>query len=71
MRLQHFETVVQTLNINHLLTETDAPWLSPVQGERNEPANVALTVKRIATLKGFTEEEVANNILLNYQRVFG
>jgi Tat protein secretion system quality control protein TatD with DNase activity len=42
-----------------------------VQGERNEPANVAQTIKRIATLKGFTEEEVANNILLNYQKMFG
>ncbi len=71
MRLQHFETVVQTMNINNLLTETDAPWLSPVVGERNEPANVAQTIKRIATLKGFTEEEVANNILFNYQRMFG
>ncbi len=71
MRLQHFETVVQMLNINQLLTETDAPWLGPVQGERNEPANVVQTIKRIATLKGFTEEEVANNILLNYQSVFG
>ena len=28
-------------------------------------------IKRIAALKGFTEEEVANNILMNYQRVFG
>lgn len=71
MRLQHFETVVQTMNINNLLTETDAPWLSPVARERNEPANVVQTIKRIATLKGFTEEEVANNIFMNYQRVFG
>lgn len=70
MRLQHFETVVQTLNINNLLTETDAPWLSPVPRERNEPANVGQTIKRIATLKGFTEEEVANNIFMNYQRMF-
>ncbi|MEM2916631.1 MAG: TatD family hydrolase [Candidatus Woesearchaeota archaeon] len=69
-RLQHFETVVQTLGINQILTETDAPWLGPVPRERNEPANVALTIKRIATIKGFTEEEVANNIFLNYQRVF-
>jgi len=71
MRLQHFETVVNTMNVNNLLTETDAPWLSPVAQERNEPANVAQTIKRIAALKGFTEEEVANNILMNYQRVFG
>lgn len=71
MRLQHFETVVQTMNINNLLTETDAPWLPPVAGERNEPANVAQTIRRIAALKNFAEEEVANNILLNYQRMFG
>lgn len=70
-RLQHFETVVETLNINNLLTETDAPWLSPVVKERNEPANVALTIKRIAEIKGFEEVEVANNILMNYQRMFG
>ena len=71
MRLQHFETVVDTLNINNLLTETDAPWLSPVARERNEPMHVQQTIKRIATLKGFDEQEVANNILMNYQRVFG
>jgi len=70
MRLQHFETVVETLNINNILTETDAPWLSPVARERNEPATVVQTIKRIATLKKFTEEEVANSILLNYQRMF-
>jgi TatD DNase family protein len=69
-RLQHFETVVETLNINNILTETDAPWLSPVARERNEPASVAQTVRRIATLKKFAEEEVANSILLNYQRMF-
>jgi len=70
MRLQHFETVVKTLNINNILTETDAPWLSPVVHERNEPANVALTIKRIAEIKKFEEVEVANNILMNYQRMF-
>lgn len=69
-RLKHFEMVVKEVNINQLLTETDAPWLSPVVGERNEPANIPLTIKKIAALKEFTEEEVANNIFLNYQRIF-
>lgn len=70
VRNRNFDTMVETLNINNLLTETDAPWLSPVVHERNEPANVAQTIKRIATIKKFTEEEVANNVLLNYQRMF-
>lgn len=69
-RLQHFETVVSLVNINQLLTETDAPWLSPVQGERNEPKNVIESVKRIAEIKRFTAEETANNVFLNYKRMF-
>lgn len=69
-RLQHFETLVSMVGINQLLTETDAPWLSPVPGTRNEPANVALTIKKIASIKGMTEEETANNIFMNYQRIF-
>ncbi|MBI4016427.1 MAG: TatD family hydrolase [Candidatus Aenigmarchaeota archaeon] len=69
-KLQHFETLVQEAPITQLLTETDSPWLSGITGERNEPANVVLTVKRIASLKEFTEEETANSILLNYKKLF-
>jgi len=42
----------------------------PFPGQRNEPAFVLETIKKIAELKGFTAEEVANNIWLNYGRVF-
>lgn len=69
-KLQHFQTLVSMVNLQQLLTETDAPWLSPIIGTRNEPANVALTVKKIAELKGLTEEETANNIFMNYKRIF-
>ena len=70
-RLQHFETLVSLVNINQLLTETDAPWLSPVAGVRNEPANVLASVKKIAELKKFNVEETADSVFLNYQRMFG
>lgn len=70
-KLQHFKMVAEMANINQLLSETDGPWLSPVPASFNEPANVIYTVKNIAKVKGFTEEEVANNIWLNFQRVFG
>jgi TatD DNase family protein len=69
-RLQHFETVVSLVNINQLLTETDAPWLSPDAGVRNEPKNVLESIKKIAKIKKFTIEETANSIFLNYQRMF-
>jgi len=69
-KLQHFKMIAEMASINQLLSETDGPWLSPT-GERNEPANVVYTVRNIAKIKGFNEEEVANNIWLNFQRVFG
>jgi len=70
-KLQHFKMVAEMANINQLLSETDAPWLSPVPGKPNEPANVTYVIKNIAQVKNFTEEEVANNLWLNFQRVFG
>lgn len=68
-KLQHFQMLAEMVNISQLLTETDAPWLAPIPGERNEPKNVVFTVKKIAEIKNFTPEETANNIWLNFQRL--
>lgn len=70
-RLQHFQTLVELVPIEQLLTETDAPYLSPVAGERNEPANVQVTIKEIARIKKISEEEVAEIIWENAKRIFG
>lgn len=69
-RLQHFQLVARSVPLTHLFTETDAPYLGPVRGERNEPANVKVAVEVIAREKGLTPEEVARAIYLNYQRFF-
>lgn len=69
-KLQHFQMLVEMVNTGQLLTETDAPWLSPILGERNEPANIKKTVEKIAEIKKITVEECANNIFMNYQRIF-
>ncbi|KHO46788.1 MAG: TatD DNase family protein [archaeon GW2011_AR3] len=67
----HFQKIVKKVSITQLLTETDAPYLGPERGKRNEPANVSGAVKKIAELKGMTEEETAKNIYMNYQKSFG
>lgn len=67
-KLQQLQQLVEYTNINQLLTETDSPYMNPT-GERNEPSNVSLAVNKIAELKGFEKEEVANNIFMNYQRL--
>ncbi|MDO8661286.1 MAG: TatD family hydrolase [Candidatus Woesearchaeota archaeon] len=69
-RLKHFEMIIQEVSMNQLLTETDSPYLSPVAGTRNEPANVLESIKKIAEIKKFTSEETANNVWMNYQKMF-
>jgi TatD DNase family protein len=75
VRLQQFQEMIKMVDINHLLTETDSPFLSPFKNEDgsfnvNEPANVTETVKKIAEIKGMDEEEVKKNIWMNYQKLF-
>jgi TatD DNase family protein len=66
----HFKMLVEMVDINQLLTETDAPWMSPIPGKTNESANVALTIKEIAKIKKMDDKEVEKNIYMNYQKVF-
>ena len=64
-RWQNFQMMVEIVPIEQLLTETDSPFLSPVVGERNESANVAVTIGEIARIKGISEKEVADKIWEN------
>lgn len=68
-RAQNFQGLVEKVNINQLLTETDTPYLAPVKGESSEPKDVVGTVKNIAEIKGFEEEETKKNLFLNYQNL--
>jgi len=68
-RASNFQTIVKLVSINQLFTETDAPFLSPDKERKSNPSDVKVAIKEIAKIKGFEEEEVANNILLNWQRI--
>lgn len=70
-RLQHFQTLVDLVPIEQLLTETDAPYLAAVAGERSEPKDVAITIKEIAKIKNIEFEDVANQIWKNAEGLFG
>lgn len=69
-KLQQFQEIVSTTPLSQLLTETDAPWLGPEPGLTNEPANVSLSIEKIAELKGLTPQEAADQIYMNYQKMF-
>ncbi len=70
LRSTHFQNLVKTVKLTRLLTETDSPYLSPFKDKPNEPANVSLTVKKIAEIRGITPEEAERIIFMNYQRLF-
>lgn len=65
--------VVAALGIGDLLSETDAPYLSPVpmRGRRNEPAHVAITVRAIADSRPEPFDIVTNALVDNARALFG
>lgn len=67
-----YDEVVRNAPLDMLLTETDAPYITPVphRGKRNEPAHVALVAHRIAEIRGEDTELVTAQLLANAQRVF-
>lgn len=68
-----YDEVVQHTPLDMLLSETDAPYITPVphRGTRNESAYIPLVVQAIARIKKLPEEEVRLQLLANAERVFG
>lgn len=62
------QNIVKQANLSKLLTETDAPFLSPFNGE-NEPAFIKETIKKIAEIKELNPEETADIIFMNYKEL--
>ncbi|HEY5982867.1 MAG TPA: TatD family hydrolase [Anaerolineales bacterium] len=64
--------LVRQLPIEHLLIETDSPFLAPQphRGKRNEPAFVVYIADRIAEIQLRTPEEVAKATSGNAARLF-
>ncbi len=66
------QSVVEQTQLEHLVLETDAPWLTPVpnRGKRNEPAYIPLIAQKIAEIKGVSLQEVADTTSRNGRRMF-
>lgn len=66
------DKVVATIDMSHLLLETDSPYLAPnpYRGKRNESAYVRFIAARLAEIKGLTVAEVANITTENAIRLF-
>ena len=64
--------ILQAVPIESILLETDCPYLSPIphRGERNEPAYAALTLTKIAEIKGISPEEADEQTTRNALHFF-
>ncbi len=66
------QRVVRTIQPDHFLVETDAPYLapSPHRGETNEPAYVSLVAQKIAALQNLNEEDIRRVSSYNAYKLF-
>lgn len=64
--------VAEEVDLNHLLIETDSPYLTPepYRGRENNPSLVSLVGKEIAKIKGIEEDVLQYHLRENYQRLF-
>ena len=53
-----------------MMLETDSPVLSPVRGERNEPANIIFSAKKISEIKNIPIKKVIEVTSSNARDLF-
>ena len=68
-----YDEVIKMIPMDRILSETDAPYVTPepFRGKRNEPAYVVYVVRKLAELKGVSEEKMAEQIWENAENLFG
>jgi TatD DNase family protein len=64
--------IVGDLPLEHLVLETDSPYLPPVphRGQRNESSYTTFIARKLAEEKGLTYAEVARVTTANALRIF-
>lgn len=69
---QTLRDVVRMVPMDRLLIETDSPYLAPVpyRGKVNTPALVPYVAEQIASIKGITVEDVAQQTSRNFDDLF-
>jgi len=67
------ESVLKNIDINHLVLETDAPYLAPVpyRGKRNESTYLELIALKLCDIYGLSLSEIATITTQNSKDIFG
>jgi TatD DNase family protein len=72
-KAEDLRVIARQLPLDHLLIETDCPYLTPVpfRGKRNEPARVGETARCLAELHGKELGEIGRITSENFAKLFG
>lgn len=65
------QDIAKALPLDRIVIETDAPYLSPLRGKRNESANVVRVAQKIAELKNIEFAVVDQATTQNSEMLFG
>lgn len=65
--------VAENVSIEHILLETDSPYLSPVphRGKRNEPAYIQYVAEKVAEIQKLSVEDICRASNLGVYKLFG
>ncbi len=65
--------VIAKINLQHIVLETDAPYLTPVpfRGKRNESSYLKYVIAKLAEIKNCSNEYVAAITTANAEKIFG
>jgi len=66
------DKVIEQVSLDHIVLETDAPYLTPVpfRGKRNEPSYLKYVVEKLAEVKKVDIEEVKKITTANAEKIF-
>jgi TatD DNase family protein len=66
------DKVIPEIGLDHLVLETDAPYLAPVpfRGKRNSPAYIPFIAEKIGDYLQLSKEEVGNKTTENALNLF-
>ena len=64
---------IKDISLDHLVLETDSPYLTPVpfRGKRNESSYITIIAQRLAEIKAVSIEEIASRTTANAEKIFG
>jgi len=66
---QH-QDLIENIDLNYILTETDSPYLAMTKEERNEPVNVVNALNKISEIKKIDLNTVDEITTSNARKIF-